>query len=107
MTGDPSHLGSVLLTPLLVPLPLYLRMARADPWRKRLQGPGPRLLLVELATLSRSGFLGLLVGALILLIPSRRRMLSRDVWLPVAGMLGVLLVVAVVRWDYIKTVVQS
>ena len=107
MTGDPSHLGIVLLIPLLVLLPMYLRMERTDPWRKRLARLLPFLLLVELATLSRSGFLGLGVGALILLIPYRRRALSKDVWVPVAGMLGVVAIVAVARWDYVKTVVQS
>jgi O-antigen ligase len=107
MTGDPSHLGIVLLIPLLILLPMYLRMERSDPWRKRLAWLLPFLLLVELATLSRSGFLGLGVGALILLIPYRRRALSKDVWIPVAGMLGVLAVVAAVRWDYVKTVVES
>ena len=43
------------------------------------------LLLVELATLSRSGLLGLGVGVLILALPYRRYLLSQALLLPLAG----------------------
>ena len=54
MTGDPNHLGIMLDVPLLILTPIYLRL-RAAPhasWRRRRSA---FLLLVEFATLSRSG----------------------------------------------------
>src|SRR5262249_35402068 len=66
LTGDPNHLGIMLCVPLLALLPVYLRLERGN----RLRWPLAILLafffLVQLATLSRSGLLGLAVGLLIL-----------------------------------------
>ena len=59
LSGDPNHLGIELVIPLLVLTPLYLRLEA----RHRLKTPLAVFLafclIVELATLSRSGLLGL------------------------------------------------
>ena len=74
LTGDPNHLGIMLLVPLLALTPVYLR--NRSPWLAALLG---FLLVVELATLSRSGLVGLGVGFLVLLaaLPDRAA-LARD-----------------------------
>ena len=59
LTGDPNHLGIMLVMPLLVLTPLYLRLERGHPLRMPLALLLGFLLVVELATLSRSGLLGL------------------------------------------------
>ena len=69
MTGDPNHLAIMLLLPLLVISPIYLRLERRHPLRLKLALLIAFLLLVELATLSRSGLLGLAVGAFVLARP--------------------------------------
>src|SRR5213083_951803 len=65
LTGDPNHLGIMLLVPLLALTPLYLRLEPGHRLRLPLAGVLAFLLVVELATLSRSGLLGLGVGALV------------------------------------------
>src|SRR5919197_4853374 len=93
LTPDPNHLGIALIVPLLVLGPLYLRLERRHKLRLPLGLLIAGLLAVELATLSRSGLLGLLVGFLVLLIPYRRLW-----WSP--AMLGPLaLVAAVVAYE--------
>ena len=82
LTGDPNHLGIALLMPLLILTPLYLRLERSNPWRVRLAVVIAFCLLVELATLSRSGALGLTVGVLVLLYPYRHLFFSRLAVLP-------------------------
>jgi O-antigen ligase len=84
LTGDPNHLGIELLLPLLILSPLYLRLERGHRLRTPLAVLIAFLLLVELATLSRSGLLGLIVGALVLLIPYRHLLFSRLALLPLA-----------------------
>jgi hypothetical protein len=97
LTGDPNHLGIMLDVPLLVLAPLYLRLERGHPLRVPLALLLGFLLLVELATLSRSGLLGLGVGVLILAVPYRRYLRSRALLAPLAGV-GVL--VAYVIWSH-------
>ena len=72
LTGDPNHLGIELVIPLLVLTPLYLRLERGHRLRTPLAALLVFLLVVELATLSRSGLLGLACGALVLALPYRR-----------------------------------
>ena len=84
LTGDPNHLGIELLLPLLILAPLYLRLERRHRLRTPLAVLIAFLLLVELATLSRSGVLGLAVGALVLLVPYRHLIVSRAAVLPLA-----------------------
>jgi hypothetical protein len=82
LTGDPNHLGIELLLPILILTPLYLRLERGHRLRTPLAFLLAFLLLVELATLSRSGILGLTVGAIVLLIPYRHLLFSRLAILP-------------------------
>jgi O-antigen ligase len=84
LTPDPNHLGIQLVVPLLVLGPLYLRLERRHPLRLPLALLIAALLAVELATLSRSGLLGLVVGFLVLLIPYRRLLVSRAMLVPLA-----------------------
>ena len=64
LTGDPNHLGIELVIPLLVLTPLYLRLEAGHRLKTPLAISLAFLLLVELATLSRSALLGLGCGAL-------------------------------------------
>src|SRR5206468_11106290 len=77
LTPDPNHFGIQLIVPLLVLGPLYLRLEPKHRLRVPLALLIAGLLAVELATLSRSGLLGLGVGFLVLLIPYRRLLISR------------------------------
>jgi O-antigen ligase len=103
LTLDPNHLGVMLCVPLLMLTPVYLRMPRKHRLKWWLAGTLAFLLLVELATLSRSGWLGLGVGALILLIPYRRFVLTKQLLYPLGALLVVLLGVVVVRHHFIST----
>ena len=107
LTPDPNHLGIQLVVPLLVLGPLYLRLERRHRLRLPLAVLIAGLLAVELATLSRSGILGLGVGFLVLLIPYRRLLVSR-------AMLGPLALVAILvayeihrRPHFFHTVIAS
>jgi hypothetical protein len=83
LTGDPNHLGIMLILPLLILTPLYLRLERGHPWKLKLGLTLAFLLVVEALTLSRSGIGGLILGVLLLALPYRRRFLSRQVLVPV------------------------
>jgi O-antigen ligase len=107
LTGDPNHLGIVLCVPLLVLAPIYLRLEPDHRLRRPLGALLALLLLVEIATLSRSGILGLVVGFLVLILPYRRKLWSRQALAPVAGMVGVIAVVAAVKADYVSTVFHA
>src|SRR6185369_15567058 len=69
LTGDPNHLGIMILVPLLTLLPVYLRLPKGHRLRPQLAVVLGFLLIVELATLSRSGLLGLGCGLLVLALP--------------------------------------
>src|SRR5207247_5280091 len=84
LTPDPNHLGIQLIVPLLVLGPLYLRLEPKHRLRVPLALLIAGLLAVELATLSRSGLLGLVVGFLVLLIPYRRLLVSPAMLGPLA-----------------------
>ena len=107
MTGDPNHLGIMLIVPLLVLTPLYLRLERGNPWRKWLMITIGFLLFVEAATLSRSGLLGLGVGALILAVPYRRYLRTPQLLVPIGGALLVLVAIVLARRDFFTTVIKS
>jgi O-antigen ligase len=103
LTVDPNHLGVMLDVPLLALTPVYLRMARTHRLKWWLAGTLAFLLLVEIATLSRSGWLGLGVGLLILAIPYRRFVFTKQLLYPVGALLLVLLGVVVVRQHFVST----
>ena len=65
------------------------------------------LLLVEAATLSRSGLLGLGVGALVLAVPYRRYLSSRALLYPLAGALAVLVAVFLSQRHFFSVVLRS
>src|SRR5436853_1360790 len=97
LTGDPNHLGIMLDVPLLALTPLYLRLGRGHRLRLPLVCLLAFLLLVELATLSRSGLLGLAVGLLVLALPYRRLLVSRAILVPLGAVALVLLAIVARR----------
>jgi hypothetical protein len=107
LTGDPNHLGIMLVVPLLVLTPLYLRLEPGHRLRLPLAAVLAFLLVVELATLSRSGLLGLGVGALVLAVPYRRRIRSKELLLPLLGVAAVLAAVVLTRLSYFEQVIRS
>jgi O-antigen ligase len=107
LTGDPNHLGIMLIVPLLVLLPVYLRLGRGHRLRGQLAVVLGFLLIVELATLSRSGLLGLGVGLLVLALPYRRKLLSRELLVPLAASLALVGIVVLSRLNFFETVIRS
>src|SRR3954469_24766215 len=107
LTGDPNHLGIMLIIPLLALLPVYLRLPKGHRLRRQLSIVLAFLLIVELATLSRSGLLGLGVGILILAVPYRRKLLSGDLLVPLAAAMGLVGIVVLSRLHFFETVIKS
>ncbi len=107
LTGDPNHLGIMLIVPLLILTPIYLRLGRGHRRRRPLAALIVFLLLVEVATLSRSGILGLAVGALVLAIPYRRYLHSGMLLYPLAGALAVLAGVFLAERHFFTVVLRS
>jgi O-antigen ligase len=107
LTGDPNHLGIMLVVPLLVLTPLYLRLERGHRLRVPLAVLLSFLLVIELATLSRSGLLGLGAGVLVLALPYRRRLLSAATLVPLAGVAALVAYVVSRRTDFFETVLRS
>jgi O-Antigen ligase len=107
LTGDPNHLGIMLLVPLLVLAPLYLRLERGHRLRLPLAALLGFLLVVELTTLSRSGLLGLAVGVAILAVPYRGFALSRALLVPLGAVAALIAVVVVRRWEFFERVIRS
>ncbi|MFL6019443.1 MAG: hypothetical protein ACJ74V_18105, partial [Gaiellaceae bacterium] len=107
LTGDPNHLGIMLLLPLLVISPIYLRLEPGHRLRRKLAVLIAFLLLVDLATLSRSGALGLIVGAVVLVVPYRRLLWTRAAALPLVLVAIPVTLVVVRRLSFFETVLRS
>jgi hypothetical protein len=107
LTLDPNHLGIMLIVPLLILLPIYLRLERGHRLRTPLALVLAFLAIVELATLSRSGLLGFLAGLLVLAIPYRRRLISARLLFPLLLVAGVVAVVVAQRTSFFETVLRS
>ncbi len=107
LTGDPNHLGIMLIVPLLALAPVYLRLERGHRLRVPLAIVLAFLLVVEFATLSRSGLLGLGVGLLVLAIPYRRQITSAAFLVPLAGVAALLGVVVWERRHFFEVVIRS
>ncbi len=107
LTGDPNHLGIMLVMVLLILTPIYLRLERGSRLRLPLAACLVFCLLVELATLSRSGLLGLAVGALVLAVPYRRRLASAALLVPLGLVAAVLAFVIVRRAAFFENVLRS
>jgi hypothetical protein len=106
LTGDPNHLGIILAVPILILLPVYLRLERSH----RLRTPLALLLaflgIVELATLSRSGLLGLGVGLLVLAVPYWRLLLTARFLVPLGILVAVVAVVVAQRASFFERVLE-
>ena len=107
LTGDPNHLAVMLCIPLLMLLPLYLRLERGHRLRVPLAVALAFLFLVQLATLSRSGLLGIIVGLLVLALPYRAAVKSRALLVPLGGIAVLLAAVVWQRWDYFEVLIRS
>ena len=107
LTGDPNHLAIMLLVPLLVLAPVYLRLERGHRLRVPLAALLAFLLLVALSTLSRSGALGLTVGALVLLFPYRRLVVSRALLVPLGAVALVVAYAVYRRVEFFEVVLRS
>jgi len=107
LTGDPNHLGIELLIPLLVLAPLYLRLERGHRLRTPLAALLVFLLVVELATLSRSGLLGLACGALVLALPYRRHLRRSAFLVPLGAVVVLVGAVVLARLDFFLTVLRA
>jgi O-antigen ligase len=107
LTGDPNHLGIMLDVPLLALTPVYLRLERRHRWKRPLAILLAFLLVVELATLSRSGLLGLGVGLLVLALPYRRFAATRALLVPLGVVAVLLLYLVYSRWHYFSVVLRS
>ena len=107
LTGDPNHLGIELVIPLLVLTPLYLRLEKGHRLKVPLAVILAFLLVVELATLSRSGLLGLGAGLLVLAVPYRRKLFTPEFLLPLGGVAAVLALVLAARWDFFEQVLRT
>jgi O-antigen ligase len=107
LTGDPNHLGIELVIPLLVLTPIYLRLEQGHRMRTPLAVFLGFCLLVELATLSRSGLLGLALGALVLALPYRRYLRTRALLVPLAAVAALVVVVVIARWDFFERVIHA
>jgi O-antigen ligase len=95
------------VVPLLVLTPIYLRLEPRHRLRVPLACVLAFLLVVELATLSRSGLLGLAAGLLVLAVPYRRHLVRPALLVPLgAVVLGIGLVLAA-RWDFFLQVLRS
>jgi O-antigen ligase len=107
LTGDPNHLGVMLIVPLLSLTPVYLRLPRTHRLKWPLAAVLGFLLLVDLATLSRSGGLGLIVGALVLVVPYRRFFRSRQFLVPLGVLVAIVLGVIYTRSHFFETLLRQ
>jgi O-antigen ligase len=107
LTGDPNHLAIMLVVPLLALTPIYLRLERGHGLKLPLAVLLSFLLVTELATLSRSGLVGLAAGFVILAFPYRRLLLSRALIVPLAAIGVALAYVVSRRLDFFETVLRQ
>jgi len=107
LTGDPNHLAVMLCIPLLMLLPLYLRLERGHRLRVPLAVALAFLFLVQLSTLSRSGLLGIGVGLLVLAVPYRSAITSRALLIPLGAIAVVLAALVWERRHYFEVLIRS
>jgi hypothetical protein len=106
LTLDPNHLGVMLIVPLLVLFPVYLRLGRGDRLRLPLALLLAFFVLVELTTLSRSGALGIAVGLLVLAIPYRHLFLKPRFLVPLGALAAVVALVVAARSGFFETIFE-
>jgi len=103
LTGDPNHFGVMLIIPLLALTPVYLRLERRHRLKVPLAVVLAFLLLVDIATFSRSGGVGLIAGVLVLVLPYRRFLRSKQFLYPLGALAVVLLGVLYTRTHFFET----
>jgi len=106
LTLDPNHLGVMLIIPVLVLTALTARLPEL-PWPRARAALLAALVLVQVATLSRSALVGLGAGVVFLGIHVRRGLLTRAIVVPAAGVVVALALVVAVRGDYFARVLSS
>ena len=106
LTLDPNHLGIMLVVPLLVLLPVYLRLPKGNSARVPLAVALAGIFVVLLATISRSALLGLGVGLLVLAVPYGRTFLSARFLVPLAAVAGVIGVVVAQRSGFFESILR-
>ena len=103
---DPNHLGIMLCVPILLLIPFALRAGLGSRRGVVLAALLGGFVVVDLLTLSRSGFLGLACGLAVLAWPLRRQLLVPRLVVPaVAGLAAV--AVALASSPYVRQVVRS
>jgi hypothetical protein len=107
ITGDPNHLAIELLVPLLILLPIYLRLEQGNRLRWPLMLTLMLLFVVELATFSRSGLLGLFFGLLVLAVPYRHLFLRPRFLVPLGAIFLVVAVIVSQRAGFFETVLRT
>ena len=107
LTGDANHLGVILVVPLLLLTPIYLRLERGHRLKVPLAVLLGFLLLVEISTLSRSALLGLVVGGVLLAVVYRPFLASRALLVPLGAVAAVLAIVVTRRLDYFSNVLHA
>ena len=107
LTGDPNHLAIMLVVPLLILTPVYLRLERGHRLKLPLAVLLSFLLVTELATLSRSGLVGLGAGLVILAFPYRRLLVTRALLIPLGAVAVLLAYVVSRRLDFFETVLRQ
>jgi hypothetical protein len=107
LTGDANHLGVMLVVPLLLVVPVYLRLEPGHRLRVPLAVLLGFLLVVELTTLSRSGLLGLAVGGAVLAVVYRPLLATRALLVPLGAVAALLGIVIVRRLDYFSNVLHA
>jgi O-antigen ligase len=107
LTGDPNHFGVMLIIPLLALTPVYLRLERSNRLKVPLAAALAFLLLVDIATFSRSGGLGLIVGGLVLVIPYHRFARTKRFLYPLGALVVVLLGALYLRSSFFETFIRQ
>jgi O-antigen ligase len=103
---DPNHLGIMLCVPILLLIPFALRAGLRSRRGVALAALLGGFLVVDVLTLSRSGFLGLACGLAVLAWPLRRQLLVPRLVVPaLAGLAAV--GVALASSPYVRQVVRS
>ena len=107
LTLDPNHLAVMLVIPLLVLFPLYLRLGRGHALRTPLAVVLVGLTVVELSTLSRSGLLGVAVGVIVLAAPYRHLFLKPRVLVPLGALAAIGAAVVLQRLAFFQVVFEA
>jgi O-antigen ligase len=103
---DPNHLGIMLCVPILLLLPFALRTGLHNRRGVILTVLLAGFVAVDVLTLSRSGFLGLACGLVVIAWPLRRQLLRPRMVLPALGGLAAV-AVALASSPYVRQVVRS